>query len=159
MKSGSKRRDITENTVAIRVRLYRKLSPTDGKDVLYSLLDSLPEAVLCNVAPWDDPDLQSFWPTPALLAVAAAIKWTVGGHITVVSPSPKTDWHPALLDYARERNVRVIGLSTYQFRDPLIFERFAIDTEVPAKGQWDPLHPHFLCQCRPVPGFDDTTAP
>ena len=56
--------------------------------------------------------------------------------------------------FAAERGVRLIHLSTCQFRDPLIFERFAIDSEVPVRDPWIPPAPADVCRCWPVPGFD-----
>jgi hypothetical protein len=154
MASEPKRGSIRESRVAVRVRLYRKLRPTFDKPEIFAMLDALPVESQCTVLPWDDSDLKLFHATPVQLAVAAAIKWTIGGHITVVSATPNSDWPPALLEYARANSVRVTELSTYQFRDPLTFDRLAIDTEVPARNPWEPPHPYYLCQCRPVPGFD-----
>ena len=146
---------IRENQVAIRVRLYRKLPAIYDKATIYKLLDDLPRDKLCACPPWEDPELQRFRDDPASLALAGAVKWTVGDHVTVVAAQPASHVGEEISQYAAERGVRLNLLSTYQFRDPLIFERFAIDSEVPVRGPWTPPEPADICRCRAVPGFDD----
>lgn len=146
---------INEHRVAIRTRLYRKLLPTYDKASVYKLLDELPRDKLCTCLPWNDSELQDFHDDPISLALAAAIKWTVGDHITVVATQPASHVSPEVARFALERGVRLIHLSTYQFRDPLIFERFSIDSEVPVKDPWTPPDPAIVCRCRSVPGFDN----
>lgn len=149
------RNGITEHRVAIRTRLYRKLLPTHSKEVTYRLLDELPRDKLCTCLPWNDSELQEFHDDPISLALTAAIKWTVGDHITVVATQPTTHVSPEVARFALERGIRLIHLSTYQFRDPLIFDRFSIDSEVPVRDPWTPPEPSIVCRCRSVPGFDN----
>lgn len=148
------RNGIKEHRVAIRTRLYRKLLPTHDKAVTYKLLDELPRNKLCTCLPWNDSELQDFHGDPISLALTAAAKWTVGDHITVVAPQPATHVSTEVTRFALERGVRLIHLSTYQFRDPLIFDRFSIDSEVPVRDPWTPPDPSIVCRCRSVPGFD-----
>jgi hypothetical protein len=148
------RKGIYENKVVLRVRLYQKLSPTYDKETTYKFLDNLPQNKLCTSKPWEDPELKIYHDQPVSLALTAAIKWTIGDHITVVA-SHSILIGAAVTRFAADRGVRLIHLSTYQFRDPLIFERFSIDSEVPVYNQWSPPDPSLVSRCRSVPGFDD----
>lgn len=62
----------SENRMAIRMRLYRKLPPTYDKAVTYKLLDELPRDKLCTRPPWEDSELQQFRDHPVSHDLAGA---------------------------------------------------------------------------------------
>jgi len=150
-------RRVTRSQIAYFVRLYRNVTPSwDRALVARQLTDVVPPEKFCRTSPWFDAALPGGLCGPDL-AVATAIRYALGDHVVVVNGDRQYRMASAVTEYARGSGIRLLPAAAHAF-DPILFDRYQRDHEVPSGGHWrepDPLWSRFV---EPVPGFDRAEA-
>ena len=137
--------EVIRSTTAYSLHLLREMRPFQ-REKYQQLIATLPERRRCRVTPWSDREFRHF--KGSQLAVAAAIKYA-GDHVIIVSANPEWRPAPSVTDYASERRVKLIVLSTDEF-DAAALKRHQVDHEVPAPGVFEPPFDFALKYVEPV---------